>query len=90
MSDKNISIILFSIIAVIGLICGFLELYIFTPMIPGAIIGSVAGYFNEKHQFKKMYEEPYFFRFNRLSFWGIIGGTFISLVSYQLVIWVLE
>jgi hypothetical protein len=90
MSDLNISIILYAITAVAGLICGFLESYIFVPMLPGALIGAVAGYFGEKHQFKKMYDEPYIFRLERLSFWGIIGGTFLSLVAFQAVIWIVE
>ena len=90
MSDQTISIILFSITAVVGLVCGLLGLYIFIPIFPGVAIGAVAGYFYEKSQFKKRYEEPYFFKLDRLSFWGVIGGTFLCLMSYQLVTWMIE
>ena len=90
MSDQKVSIILFSITAAAGLICGFLRLYIFIPIFPGVIIGSVAGYFYEKHRVKQIYDEPFFFRMDRLSFTGAIAGTFLSLVFYQLVTWMVE
>ena len=90
MSDLRISFILFGITALAGLICGFLGLYIFIPIFPGVVFGAIGGYFYDKHRFNKMYQEPYFFTLERLSFWGVIGGTFLCLASYQLVTWMIE
>ena len=90
MSDEKTSMILYSIAAVAGLICGLLKLHVYTPIFPGVVIGAVAGYFYEKHRLKKMYDEPYFFTLSRLSIGGAVGGVFLSLAAYQIVTWIVE
>lgn len=90
MSDQKVSILLFAIAAGIGLVCGFLRLHVYTPVLPGIIIGAIAGYFYEKHRVRKRYDEPYFFRLNRLSTTGVIAGTFLCLAAYQVITWVIE
>lgn len=87
MSDEVISIILYVITIIIGLVSGFLLINIITPIVVGAIVGLIAGYFHEKHIRSTRYDERYVFGLNRLDLWGAIRGAFFTAITYQLVTW---